>query len=105
MVKSTSPLAAPISAVNFSHTPSNIPSRLLSANVFRKFLTMSPLSMVPMCLCNSSMIWDLSPGVKVGAVRMTGSFGSFLKTSERLVRALEVLSKEEVLAEAVYYSY
>ena len=35
---------------------------------------------------------------------MLGSFGSFLKTSARVVRARAVGSREEVLAAAVYYS-
>jgi len=34
---------------------------------------------------------------------MTGSLGSFLKTSERAARALDVLSREDVLAAAVYW--
>ena len=33
---------------------------------------------------------------------MTGSFGSFLKTSESSPRALEVLSRADVLTAAVY---
>lgn len=104
-IRSTSPLAAPINVVNFSHTPGSIASLLFSARVFRKFFTVSPLSLPPVCLCNSWIIWDLSPGLKVGALRITGSFVSFLKTSESAARALEVLSRVEVLAAAVYCAY
>ena len=102
IVKSSSPLAAPISVVNFSHTPCNKLSLLLSAKVFRKFLTVSALSWPPMCFCSSCIICDLSPGVKVGAVRMIGSWASLLKTSERAARDLEVESRDDDLTAAVY---
>lgn len=102
MVRSISPLAAPISVANFSHTPCSIPSLLLSASVFKKFLTVSPLSCPPECRCSSWIIWDLSPGVRVGAVRMTGSLGSFLKTSAKAARDFDVVSRADVLTAAVY---
>ena len=53
---SSSPFAAPISTPNFSQTPCNMPSRLLSAKVFMKPLTVSPFSMLPMCLWSSCTI-------------------------------------------------
>ena len=102
MVKSISPLAAPMRVVNFWHTPCNIPSLLLSASVFRKFLTVSPLSNPPRCRWSSWIIWDLSPVVRAGAVRMTGSLGSLLKTSARAARDCEVASRADVLTAAVY---
>ena len=101
-VNSTSPLAAPIKVSNFSQTPSKMPNRLLSAKVLRKFFTVSPLSAPPVCLSNSWMIWDLSPGLRVGAERILGSFASFRKTSANALSAFEVLSREEVFAAAVY---
>lgn len=100
---STSPLAAPIKIVNFSHTPCNMPNRLLFASVFKKFLTISPTSAPPpVCRCNSWIILDLSSELRVGAFRMIGSLESLLKTSESAARALEVLSREDDLAAAVY---
>ena len=101
-VNSTSPLAAPIKIVNLSQTPSSIPNRLLSARVFRKFFTVSPLSRPPVCRCNSWIIWDLSLDVSVGAVRIIGSLGSFLKISDSAARAFDVLSNDDNLAAAVY---
>ena len=55
-----------------------------------------------MCRCNSWIIWDLSLDVSVGAVRIIGSLGSFLKTSDSAARALDVLSNDDDLAAAVY---
>jgi hypothetical protein len=75
---------------------------LFSARVFKKFLTVSPLSAPPMCRCSSCTICDLSLGVKVGAVRIVASLGSFLKTSDRAARDLAVPSSAEVFAAAVY---
>jgi len=103
MIKSTSPLAAPMSVVNFSQIPSSIPSLLLSANVFKKFLTVSPLSAPPICFCSSCTIWDLSPAVRVGAVRILGSLGSFLKTSDKAARDLDVVSRADNFTAAVYW--
>ena len=104
MVKSISPRCAPINVENFSQTPSNMPSLLFSARVCRKFFMVSPLSAPPICFCSSCTICDLSPGVRLGALRMSGSLGSFLNTSDRADRDLAVLSSAEVLAAAVYYA-
>ena len=104
MVKSNSPLAALIRVWNFSQTPSNMPSRLLSASVFKKFLTVSALSLSPVYFCNSWTIWDLSLVVRVGVVRIRGNFGSFLKMAVKAARDLDVGSKAEDLTAAVNYS-
>ena len=101
-VNSSSPLAAPINVENLSHIPSRIPSLLFSASVLKKFLTVSPLSVPPVCFRSSCTIWDLSVELNVGAFRITGSLGSFLKMPERLERVLEVLSRVEVFTAAVY---
>lgn len=101
-LRSISPRAAPISVTNFSHTSCRIPSLLFSARVLKKFLTVSFLSRAPICFCSSCTIWDLSCCVNVGALRILESFESFLKTSERAERDLDVLSNEEVFAAAVY---
>lgn len=103
-VKSISPLAAPMSVVNLSQTPCNIPRRLLLASVLRKFFTVSPLSWAPICRCSSWTICDLSLGLKVGALSIEGSFPSFLSISARTASDFDVLSSEDVLAAAVYYS-
>ncbi len=102
MVNSISPRCAPINVENFSQTPSSIPSLLFSARVCRKFFTVSPLSTPPMCFWSSCTICDLSPGVRLGAWRMTGSLGSFLNTSDKAASDLAVFSSAEVLAAAVY---
>ena len=102
MIRSTSPRAAPINVLNFSHTPCNMPSLLLSAKVFMKFLTVSFLSRFPVCLWSSCTICDLSCGVNVGALRISLSLVSLLNTSARAARDLEVLSRDEVFAAAVY---
>ena len=39
-----------------------------------------------------------------GAERIAGSFASFLKTSARELRVLEVLSRADCLAAAIYYN-
>lgn len=39
----------------------------------------------------------------MGAVSMTGNFGSFLRTSKRVARDFEVLSRLDVLTAAVYW--
>src|SRR5687768_243582 len=49
------------------------------------------------------MMADLSAAVRVGALRIEGSLVSFLKTSARVLRALEVGSRLEDLAAAVYW--
>ena len=49
------------------------------------------------------MIWDLSLWERVGAVRMAGSFASFLKTSSRAARDLETGSSVDDFTAAVYY--
>jgi hypothetical protein len=46
----------------------------------------------------------LSETVRVGVERMPVSLGSALRAAPRLMRALEVASREEDLAEAVYYN-
>ena len=91
-----------MSVANFSHTPFSIPSLLLVASVARKYFTVSSLP-VPICLCSSWVIWCLSLVVNVGALSIAGSFASFLKISESAAKDLEVLSKVEVLAAAIYY--
>lgn len=100
---SISPLAAPINIANFSQTPCRILRRLFSARVCKKFLTVSPLSIPPVCFCNSWMICDLSAGVKAGAERMLDNLASFLNTSDKRERDFEVLSKADVLTAAVYW--
>jgi hypothetical protein len=45
----------------------------------------------------------LSLTLRVGALRMVVSLGSFLKTSPSWERDLAIESREEVFAEAVYY--
>lgn len=102
MVNSSSPFAAAISFEKLSRIPSRMPSLLFSASVLKKFLTVSPLSAPPVCFRSSCTIWDLSVELKVGAFRITGNLGSFLKMPERLRRVLEVLSRVEVFTAAVY---
>lgn len=79
-----------------------MPSLLFSASVLKKFLTVSPLSAPPVCFRSSCTIWDLSVELRVGAFRITGNLGSFLKMPERLERVLEVLSRVEVFTAAMY---
>lgn len=99
-VTSTSPRAAEMRVANFSTTPGRRPSRLFSARVLRKFLTVSLEA--PDCLTSSSTMEDLSASVRVGAARMVTSLGSFSRRAPRLVRALAVGSRVEVLTAAVY---
>lgn len=100
---STSPRWTPINVPNFSHTPSKIPRRLLSASVFRKFLiVLFPAPPPPMCLINSLTIWSLSVEVSVGADRIADNFLSLLNISVREANALAAWSKEDVFAAAVY---
>lgn len=102
MVNSSSPFAAAISVEKLSHMPSRMPSLLFSASVLKKFLTVSRLSAPPVCLRSSCTIWDLSVELRVGALRILGNLGSFLKMPERLERVLDVLSRVEVFTAAVY---
>lgn len=61
------------------------------------------MSAPPVCFSSSAMICDLSLVLRVGAWRMTGSFGSLFRIWLREVKALETESSEFVLAAAVYY--
>lgn len=99
-LSSTSPRAALMMAPNFSQTPFRRPRRLFSASVLRKFLTVSPPA--PACLASSATMADLSSAVRVGAARISDSLGSFSTMALRLLRALAVGSRVEVLAAAVY---
>ena len=77
---------------------------MFSARVWRKFFMISLFSAPgPMVFCNSLTMSDLSALLRVGALRIVGSLASFLKTSAREARALEVGSRLEDLAAAVYY--
>ena len=78
---STSPLLALINIPNLSHTPLRMPSRLFSASVLRKFLTVSLLA--PACFCSSATISLLSPALRVGMWRMLESLASLLKRALR----------------------
>jgi hypothetical protein len=86
---------------NLSATPLRRPRRLFSARVSRKFLTVGELA--PACLDSSATMAPLSSAVRVGADRMAASLGSFSSRAERLLRALAVGSRLEVLAAAVYW--
>lgn len=99
-VTSTSPRAAEMMVANLSQTPGRRPSRLFSARVSRKFLTVSLPE--PAFLASSSMMAFLSASVRVGAERMATSLVSFSRRAPRLERAAAVGSRLEVLTAAVY---
>lgn len=99
-LSSTSPRAALMMVPNFSQTPFRRPRRLFSASVLRKFLTVSPPA--PACLASSATMAALSSAVRVGAARICDSLASFSTMALRLLRALAVGSRVEVLAAAVY---
>lgn len=100
-VSSTSPLAALIKSSKFSQTPFRSPKRLFSASVFRKFLTVSALS-VPVYFCSSAMICSLSSALSVGACMMAASFSSLWKIWLRALSALATVSRVELFTAAVY---
>lgn len=85
---------------NFSTTPGMRPSRLFSARVARKFLTVS--SLLPICFSSSWTIAFLSSTVRVGDLRIATSLGSFSRRAPSLVRASAAVSMPEVLTAAVY---
>jgi hypothetical protein len=102
ILNSISPFEALINSANFSQTPSNKPSRLFSAKVARKFLTVPLLSAPPVCFSSSAMMADLSDSCRVGAAIRVCSFGSFFISVEREAMAREVLSKADCFTAAVY---
>lgn len=99
---STSPLAAATMVSNFSQTPPKRPRRLFSARASRKFLTVA-LEPAPDCLASSATTAALSSLLRVGALRMVESLGSFWMMLCRVAMALEVGSRLEDLEAAVYW--
>lgn len=101
MIASTSPLCAPIRMVNLSITFPMRPSLLFSARASSRFLTvLSP----PIGLVIWLIIADLSSALKVGDEMIETSLASRSRLALRVCRDLSVASRDEVLADAVYYS-
>lgn len=99
MVAVISPRWALMRVPNFSMTPLTNPRRLCSAMTSSKFLTV--LS-EPALLITSAMMPDLSSAERVGEARMMLSFLSLARTALSCWRALSVVSRLEVFAQAVY---
>jgi hypothetical protein len=99
---STSPREALISSLNFSQTPFKMLSRLYSASVERKFLTVSLEPAEPKDFWSSATMALLSASDRVGVLRMAESLESLETTSFKALRALAVGSREEDLTAAVY---
>jgi hypothetical protein len=89
-------------SANLPHTPPISASRLFSASVWRKFLTVLSLAGTPAAFSSSATIWPLSWAVRVGACRIVVSLGSRVMRAPSEAMDLAVLSRVEVLTAAVY---
>lgn len=91
-----------MSSANFAEISFNKPSRLFSARVARKFLTVSLAPAAPMLFWSSARMALLSAAVSVGVDRTEASLASLVYRSPRALRALAVGSRVEFLTAAVY---